>query len=196
MVRHSRVPCICCCRGRKAILTGWEYLHFKGERRRQYWKTNMLSTVLLWNSVKFSCMWLVMSMIYKARDINFWLICMCILYCVTWYTNSDTSPPGVAPPLLSTHESLWTEVYYFRVLFTTTPELLPQIVVNKQLHYIEVWLYSFSFVEGFWITLLTHINKIIHISVGPLVLSLCVQCRLKLFYTHYTENRTFFKQRM
>lgn len=44
-----------------------------------YWKTNMLSMVVLWNSVKFSHMWLVTSMIYKARDINFWLICMCIL---------------------------------------------------------------------------------------------------------------------
>ena len=131
MVRHSRVPSICCCRERKVTFTGWEYMHFKGERRRQYWKTSILSTVLLWNSVKFLHVWLVTSMMYKVRDINFWLICMwfCNVWpvtqtqCVTCYTNSDTSPPGVAPPLLSTQESLWIEVYYCRVLiFTTTPE--------------------------------------------------------------------------
>lgn len=65
----------------KQLLPGGS-THTLKVKEGDYWKTNVLSTVLLWNSVKFLRVWLVTSMIYKARDINFWLICM--WFCNVW----------------------------------------------------------------------------------------------------------------
>jgi hypothetical protein len=48
-----------------------------------------------------------------------------------------------APPSLSTYGSRWTEITYNTVLrHTSTLDILPQTAVNKQWHYVGVWLHT------------------------------------------------------
>lgn len=55
--------------------------------------------------------------------------------------------------LFSAYGSLWTEICYYMIfLFTTTFSVPPQIEVDKQWHYIGVWLYFVMVpVESFYI---------------------------------------------
>jgi len=59
-------------------------------------------------------------------------------------SNHNTAPSDMRRPhSLSSHERLWTEIPYYTaglLWFTTTLNITPLMAVNKQWHYIKVWL--------------------------------------------------------
>jgi hypothetical protein len=61
-------------------------------------------------------------------------------------SDADVVTPNTAPPSLSAHESLWTEMLYYTVFqFTATFVIFTLMAVNKQWHYIGVCLHIKSF---------------------------------------------------